>query len=55
MVHMKQSKNSDLERTEVQKLLKEVADERFSEDSNQTSNVNPAEISGKLKVQHIRL
>ncbi|XP_027347724.1 MACPF domain-containing protein NSL1 [Abrus precatorius] len=49
VVHIKQSKNSDLQPTELQKLLKQLADERFSEDSNQSSNVNPAEKSRKLK------
>ena len=50
MVHIKQSNSSDLSPTELQKLLKRLADERFSEDSNRSSNINPAEISGKLKV-----
>ncbi|KAE9607224.1 hypothetical protein Lal_00026401 [Lupinus albus] len=49
VVHIKQSKNSDLQPTELQKLLKQLADERFSEDSNRSSNVNAAEISRKLK------
>ncbi|XP_061371447.1 MACPF domain-containing protein NSL1 [Gastrolobium bilobum] len=55
VVHIKQSKNSDLQPAELQKLLKKLADERFSENSNQSSNVNPAEISGKLKDDHAKL
>jgi len=50
VVHIKQTKNSDLTPTEVQKLLKQLADERFSEVPNQSSNVNPADKSRKLKV-----
>ncbi|XP_047164232.1 MACPF domain-containing protein NSL1 [Vigna umbellata] len=49
VVHIKQTKNSDLTSTEVQKLLKQLADERFSEVSNQSSNVNPADKSRKSK------
>lgn len=52
VVHIKQMRNSELDHTEVQKLLKQLADERFSVDSNQISKVNPAEISGKLKVPY---
>jgi len=51
VVHIKQTKDSDLTSTEVQKLLKQLADERFSEVSNQSSNVNPADRSRKLKVK----
>ncbi|KAG2410191.1 MACPF domain-containing protein [Vigna angularis] len=49
VVHIKQTKNSDLTSTEVQKLLKQLADERFSEVSKQSSNVNPADKSRKSK------
>ncbi|RYR08589.1 hypothetical protein Ahy_B05g076338 [Arachis hypogaea] len=49
VVHIKQSKILDLPPAELQKLLKQLADERFSEDSNPSSNANPAQISGKLK------
>ncbi|ESW31348.1 hypothetical protein PHAVU_002G231000 [Phaseolus vulgaris] len=52
VVHIKQTKDSDLTSTEVQKLLKQLADERFSEVSNQSSNVNPADRSRKLKGSH---
>lgn len=51
VVHIKQSKSSDLQPTELQKLLKQLADERFSEDSNRSSIVNPIETSGKRKVK----
>lgn len=50
VVHIKQSKKSDLPQTEVQKLLKELADERFSGASNQSSNVNLADKARKHKV-----
>ncbi|KAL5772361.1 hypothetical protein ACOSP7_011962 [Xanthoceras sorbifolium] len=43
VIHVKQSRNSNLESPAVLKSLKEVADERFSEDSS------PSEFSGKLK------
>ncbi|KAG5052459.1 hypothetical protein JHK87_004657 [Glycine soja] len=36
--------------TEVQKLLKQLADERFSEASNHSSNVNLVDKSRKVKV-----
>ncbi|KAG5023379.1 hypothetical protein JHK82_019282 [Glycine max] len=49
VVHIKQTKNSDLQQTEVQKLLKQLADERFSEASNHSSNVNLADKSRKIK------
>ncbi|KAG5010638.1 hypothetical protein AAZX31_07G184500 [Glycine max] len=49
VVHIKQTKNSDLQQTEVQKLLKQLADERFSEASNHSSNVNLADKSRKVK------
>ncbi|XP_020964018.1 MACPF domain-containing protein NSL1-like [Arachis ipaensis] len=55
VVHIKQSKISDLPPAELQKLLKQLADERFSEDSNPSSNANPAQISGKLKDDHAKL
>ncbi|KAK7400610.1 hypothetical protein VNO78_11824 [Psophocarpus tetragonolobus] len=37
VVHIKQTKNSDLQQSDVRKLLKQLADERFSEASNQSS------------------
>jgi hypothetical protein len=53
VIHIKQLENSNLQPTEVQKLLKECADKRFSEDVNGSFLSNPAEISGKLKVRKI--
>uniref|UniRef100_A0A6M2EIN6 MACPF domain-containing protein n=1 Tax=Populus davidiana TaxID=266767 RepID=A0A6M2EIN6_9ROSI len=47
VIHIKQLQKSNLEPPEVQKLLKEYADKRFSGD------VNPAELSGKPKDEHI--
>ena len=49
VVHIKQLKDSDLGLIEVEKLLQQVADERFSEDSIGSSNGSTANISGKLK------
>ncbi|KAL5150458.1 MACPF domain-containing protein NSL1 [Glycine soja] len=49
VVHIKQTKNSDLQQAELQKLLKQLADERFSEASNHSSNVDPADKSRKVK------
>lgn len=53
VIHVKQLENSNLQPTEVQKLLKEQADKRFSEDVNGSFLLNPTEISGKLKVHKI--
>ncbi|KAI4296785.1 hypothetical protein L6164_036710 [Bauhinia variegata] len=53
VVHLKQSAKSDLQPAEVQRLLEKLAEERFSEDSSECSNVNPAEITGKLKGDHV--
>lgn len=50
VIHMKQSKKSDLEPEEMQRLLKQLAEERFFGVSNQTLNVNATKISAKLKV-----
>lgn len=41
VIHMRQLKNSNLEPTEVQKLLKQLADEQFSEDGNTNLAANP--------------
>ncbi|KAF7840281.1 MACPF domain-containing protein NSL1 [Senna tora] len=49
VVHMKQLNNSNVQPTEVQKLLQQVADERFSDNKSRHSIADPAEISGKLK------
>ncbi|KAM7506054.1 hypothetical protein LguiB_004958 [Lonicera macranthoides] len=49
VIHLKQLQDSNLESTEVQKLLKQLADERFAEDVNGSLNSNPDKSSGKLK------
>lgn len=46
-VHIKQLRSSDLQPTEVQKLLKQLADERFSDDAKLSY---PVDVSGNLKV-----
>lgn len=53
VIHIKQLQSSNLQPTEVQKLLKQLADERFSEDVNGNFISNPIEFSGKLKVPRI--
>jgi len=50
VVLVKQLEGSNLQPTEVQKLLKQLADQRFSEDENGGFLSNPAELSGKMKV-----
>ncbi|GLT29497.1 hypothetical protein SLA2020_043610 [Shorea laevis] len=45
VIHVKQSQKSTLEKTEMQKFLKQSADEKFSED------LIPPELSGKQKDQ----
>lgn len=50
VIHLKQLQDSNLEPTEVQKLLKQLADERYAEDVNGSLNSNPDKSSGKLKV-----
>lgn len=47
VVHIKQLQNSNLLPPEVLKSLKQLADERFSEDAN------PAKVSGNMKVRRI--
>lgn len=52
VIHMKQLKNSNLEPTQVQKLLKQLADEQFSEDGNTNLAANPdTSSSRKPKVE----
>lgn len=41
VIHMKQLKNSNLEPTEVQTLLKQLADGQFSGDGNRNLAANP--------------
>lgn len=50
VIHIKQLQNSNLEPTEVQKLLKQLADERFSEDGNEDLVAKPEISLGKSKV-----
>ncbi|CAL5345015.1 unnamed protein product [Camellia sinensis] len=49
VIHIKQLQNSNLPPTEVQKLLKQLADERFSEDVNGGITKNTDKLSGKRK------
>ncbi|CAL9015532.1 unnamed protein product [Prunus brigantina] len=49
IVHIKQSQNSTLQPTEVQNLLKQLADERFYED---VTGSNSDDLSGKMKDDH---
>ncbi|PIN06559.1 hypothetical protein CDL12_20886 [Handroanthus impetiginosus] len=51
VVHIKQLQNSNLQPTEVQKLLKQLADEKFCEDESRNSVANPDISSGKPKVE----
>lgn len=50
IVHIKQSQNSTLQPTEVQNLLKQLADERFYED---VTGSNSDDLSGKIKVSRV--
>ncbi|KAK9936416.1 hypothetical protein M0R45_013259 [Rubus argutus] len=52
IVHIKQLHNSKLEPAELQKLLKQLAEERFSADVNATSVSNSADLHGKMKDDH---
>ncbi|KAI8001252.1 MACPF domain-containing protein NSL1 [Camellia lanceoleosa] len=52
VIHIKQLQNSNLPPTEVQKLLKQLADERFSEDVNGGITKNTDKLSGKRKDEH---
>lgn len=51
MVHLKQLRSSDMQPIEVQNLLKQLADERFSENENINSNVNPGENLKKVQIR----
>lgn len=53
VIHLKQQQNSNLQPAEVQKLLKQLADERFSEDVNGSLIPDPDKSSGKQKVYKI--
>ncbi|XP_057948593.1 MACPF domain-containing protein NSL1 [Malania oleifera] len=52
VIHVKQQQNSNLQSTEVQKLLKEFADDKFSVDANGSFLLSHKEISGKQKDEH---
>ncbi|KAL7213018.1 hypothetical protein ACSBR2_015675 [Camellia fascicularis] len=52
VIHIKQLQNSNLPPTEVQKLLKQLADERFSEDVNGGITKNTDKLSEKRKDEH---
>ncbi|MED6196757.1 hypothetical protein PIB30_050355 [Stylosanthes scabra] len=49
VINIKQLKSSDAGPNEVEKLLQQLANERFSEDLNGSSNREPVKISGKLQ------
>ncbi|KAL8103705.1 MACPF domain-containing protein NSL1-like [Apium graveolens] len=49
VIHLKQLQKSNLQPTEVQKILKQVADQRFSEDVNESLVQNPDKSSGTQK------
>lgn len=50
VIYLKQLQNSNLQPSEVQKLLKQLADERFSEDVNGSLTPDADKSSGKKKV-----
>lgn len=50
VVHVKQLQNSHLQPPDIQNYLKQLADQRFSEDTNGTLLPDPAQLSAKLKV-----
>lgn len=52
VIHIKQLQKSNLLPIEVQRLLKQLADERFSEDVNGSIILDPNELSGQLKDEH---
>lgn len=50
VIHLKQLQKSNLQPTEVQKILKHVADQRFSEDAKESLVQNSDKSSGTQKV-----
>lgn len=52
VIHLKQLKNSNLQPTEVQKVLKQVADQKFSELVDENLVQNPEKSSGTHKVHN---
>ncbi|XP_051125560.1 MACPF domain-containing protein NSL1 [Andrographis paniculata] len=51
VIHIKQLRNSNLQPTEVQKLLKQLADEKFCEDESESPIPGSNISSGKSKVE----
>lgn len=51
VIHIKQLQNSTLQPTEVQKLLKQLADQRFSEDGGTDSDISSrkSKVFGRLE------
>ncbi|MCL7050881.1 hypothetical protein MKW94_015852 [Papaver nudicaule] len=49
VIHIKQLQDSNLQHAEVQKMLKNLTDKRFSEDGNGIFMVNPQELPKKRK------
>lgn len=50
VIHIKQQQNSLLQPTEVQKVLRKLADEKFTEDVNGSSMMKTNESAAKLRV-----
>ncbi|KAI6705186.1 hypothetical protein NL676_008148 [Syzygium grande] len=53
VVHVKQLQNSHCQPTDVQNYLKQLADQRFSEDTNGTLLTDPAQLSAKLMGENL--
>lgn len=52
VIHIKQLQNSTFQPMELQKLVKQLADEKFSEDVNGCQMRNSVKSSEKPKVSH---
>lgn len=50
VIYMRQLRESNLEQNEVQKTLKQLADDRFSEDANATGSFTSHPAAPKIKV-----
>lgn len=50
VIHIKQQQNSLLQPTDVQKVLRKLADEKFTEDVNGSSMMKTNESAAKLRV-----
>lgn len=53
VIHVKQLQKSSLQAVEVQNLLKQSADEKFSADGRGSFKLKPDELLKKLKKVHI--